>query len=82
MLIHTTIYRGLTIGFYVDSIDDKETDICIRVDVSGLQVNCDNISCNVCPLNIRPNRSYTSCWQCGIDYFQKVTKDQFPEWSI
>ena len=37
---------------------------------------------SVCPLNIMPNRSYTSCWQCGIGYFQKVTKDQFPEWSV
>lgn len=82
MLIHTTTHKGLTIGFYVDNISDKETDICIRVDVVGVQVNCDNISCNICPLNIMPNRPHTYCWQRGIDYFQKVTKDQFPEWSI
>ena len=82
MLIHTTTHKGLTVGFYVDNISDKETDICIRVDVFGLQVNCDNISCSICPLNTMPNRSYTSCWQRGIEYFQKVTKDQFPEWSI
>ena len=82
MLIHTTIYRGLTIGFYVDSIDDKETDICISVDIPGLQVNCDHTPCTLCPLNVMPNRPVTSCWQRGIDYFQKVTKDQFPEWSV
>ena len=79
MLIHTTTHKGLTIGFYVDSIDDKEADICIRVDVPGLQVNCDNISCSICPLYVISN---TTCGQRGIDYFQKVTKAQFPEWSI
>ena len=82
MLIHTTIHKGLTIGFYVDSIDDKETEIRIRVDVPGLQVNCDHTLCTLCPLNVMPNRPVASCWQRGIDYFQKVTKDQFPEWSI
>ena len=82
MLIHTTTHKGLTIGFYVDNISDKETDICIRVDVLGLQVDCNNISCSIRPLNIMPNRSYTFCSERGIEYFQKVTKDQFPEWGI
>lgn len=83
MLIHTTTFNDISVGFYVNDTKDRSTQISIRVDVQGLQVDCDSIPCKQCPLSTyKHSRFSTSCGERGIEYFEEVTNSSYPEWSI
>lgn len=86
MLIHTTTHNKLTVEFYTNDIPDSnpKNTICIQVNTTYNGVQCDSISCMDCPLDAHKTAKYigNNCAERGIDYFQKITKDQFPEWSI
>lgn len=86
MLIHTTMHNKLKVKFYTDNVpgENPKNTIHIRVDTAEYGVQCHFIDCINCPLDAIRTAKYigNDCAERGIDYFKKVTKDQFPEWSV
>ena len=86
MLIHIATYNTLEIRFYASHLPDTSpaNTIFVRVDTSHYGVRCDCVDCTDCPLGFATTAKYTgeNCAERGIDYFNKITDNQFTEWSI